>query len=892
MDTFIKLFLVGLGTGAIYAIAAHGMVLIFRGSGVLNFAQGAMIYFGASFYVHTADAHGKFLATVFALGGTALVGAFIQVFVMRPLRHASPLMRVIATLGMLAVIQETAIRIWGATSEFADGLLSQDSVNITDTISVSQATFWMVGIAIVLTAVLWVSYRYTQFGRATTAVAEDELGAAAVGWSPQLIATVNWALGGALAGLAGVLLVDTVGSNAPVLTILVVPALASALIGGFRSFPITLVCALAIGVVETEIPNYISAPGWPEATPFIAIILYLVIRGKSLPLRGHLIERLPRISQGPITPPIVIGVSALMTILVIALPDAFAGAIVASMLMALVALSLVVVTGYAGQLSLAQYAMAGMGALFTGRMADAWGMPFIPAFLLGILFTIPIGVIVGLPALRTRGVNLAILTLGLALVVQNLILANPDFTGGPIKGTVVGTPTLFGWDINSTDHPQRYAIVTLAVFLIAGLAVSNLRRGRSGRRLVAIRNNERAAASLGINIFQGKLYAFSFASAIAAAGGALAAFQFEHVDYTPYTVLGSATAVLYAVTGGIGSVAGAMIGGTLAPGGVGQWIFGHWWDLTGWITLIAGALAVLTLLFQPDGIALKVQDQLRPLLRKLHRKETVDLPATQAVKVAPKTLEVSDVAIRFGGVVALDGVSLSVAPGEIVGLIGPNGAGKTTLIDIIAGNTRPDRGAVMYGGDDLTRASVRRRAQAGIGRSFQSLELFEEMTVIDNLRAACDQGDFGSYLRDLILPREVELSPAAVAAIEEFGLADELLLPVEDLPYGRRHLVALARAVALGPSVLLLDEPAAGLDSEERDEIARLVTRLAREWGMAILFIEHDVDLVMRVCDRVVALDFGAVITHGTPDEVRRDPRLIAAYLGDDVPTTTEQVLS
>ena len=249
-------------------------------------------------------------------------------------------------------------------------------------------------------------------------------------------------------------------------------------------------------------------------------------------------------------------------------------------------------------------------------------------------------------------------------------------------------------------------------------------------------------------------------------------------------------------------------------------------------------------------------------------------------------MEITGLSVSYGGVTALEDVSLRVEPGEVVGLIGPNGAGKTTLIDAVTGFTRPRAGRVLLGGQDVTGRHPTRLARDGLGRSFQSLELFEDMTVLDNLYAACERPGPWARLTDLVRPGSRPLPAQVCVAVREFRLQDSLDRPVGDLSYGERRLLAIARAVATSPSVLLLDEPAAGLSDDETLELAHLVRRLAEDWGMGVLLVEHDVDMVMSVCDQVVVLDFGRRICAGTPDEVRRDPAVRAAYLGDLEPET------
>ena len=234
-------------------------------------------------------------------------------------------------------------------------------------------------------------------------------------------------------------------------------------------------------------------------------------------------------------------------------------------------------------------------------------------------------------------------------------------------------------------------------------------------------------------------------------------------------------------------------------------------------------------------------------------------------RVPARTLTLQGLTVRYGAVVAVHDVSYRLEPGTVTGLIGPNGAGKTSLIDAISGFTSAE-GRVRLDDLDLSKAPAVKRARAGVARSFQSLELFEDSTVFENLSVAADPQDFRSYLLDLVWPINPPFPPAVVRAVMEFQLDQDLHRDVRDLSYGKRRLLAIARAVAMQPSVLLLDEPAAGLSSAESTELARVVRRLAEEWGMAVLVVEHDMNFVMGVCDQVVVLDFGKLIAAGPPD--------------------------
>ncbi len=897
MEEVIRFALLGLGIGATYALASQGLIIIYRGSGVLNFALGAIGMAGAYVWWELTTNQGwPFLPGLIAgVAFAAVLGALVHLFIMRPLRHAAPLVRVIATLGVLITIQSIAILRYTATSKFVPSDLPTDIVHIHNTIVISADRLILLGISIVLTGGLWLIYRYTKFGLSTSAVAESERSASALGLSPDTIAALNWAFGCGLAGLAAILIVPIVTLQPAVLTNLVLAATAAALVAGFRSFPIALVAGLVVGIAQTEVTRYVEQTGVGTAVPFLLIVIWLVIRGQALPLRDYLLQRLPTIGTGQIHKA-GLGFGVLVGVVLLSvMTPIWIDAITVTICVAVILLSIVVLTGYTGQLSLAQFAFAGFGAWVGGRLLATTDLPFLLGILIGIVATIPLGILFGLPAVRTRGINLAIVTLGLGSAVELVLFGNTDFTGG-FGGTQIGEPSLFGLNINAAAHPTRYGLMALVCLVLVSLIVANLRRGRSGRRLIAVRTNERAAAALGISVPGAKLYAFAVAAAIAGLGGILLAFRTPSINFAEFTSFNSITMVAFAMIGGIGYLFGPVIGATLAPGAFSERLLNSIDSGIGkYIPLIGGVSLILLVLVNQNGIVKEQIAQIAFLRQKLgglipflapKEKEPRTLPESTGSGIQVEksmTLEVKNLTVKYGGTVAVDAVSLTVKPGEVVGLIGPNGAGKTSLIDAVTGFTKMAPGSqLLLDGVDISRWSATKRARAGMSRSFQSLELFEDSTVLDNLRAASDPRDMGSYARDLVWPVNVPLPDSVVSTIREFELEDDLDRLVEDLPYGRRRLLALARAVATQSSVLLLDEPAAGLGDAETAELAHLVGRLAREWGIAVLLVEHDMNFVMSVCDELVVLDFGRMIATGKPAEVRNDPAVIAAYLGEE----------
>jgi ABC-type branched-subunit amino acid transport system ATPase component/branched-subunit amino acid ABC-type transport system permease component len=892
MNEVIRFALLGLGVGALYAFASQGLIVIYRGTGVLNFSLGATAIAGVYMQWELQQEHGwPFLASaIVGVAWSALLGALTHWMVMRPLRRSSSLVRVIATLGVLITIQAGVVIRYGSNARQVDSWLPTDRVTLWGDVGITVDRLILLGIGSASALGLWLLYRSSQFGLATEAVSESERSAAAIGLSPNRIALLNWALGSAIAAVAGILVVPIITLQVTAMTALILAALAAALVGDFRSFPIATAAGFGIGIAQALAGRYSDQEGLGASLPFLLIIVVLVVRGRSLPLRDHYLQRLPMIGTGRISWAWALFGCGAVVFVMVTKEAKWIDAITVSLGVAIVLLSIVVLTGYAGQLSLAQYSIAGFGAYVAGRLVAVFDIPFLLGLLAGVAAAVPLGLIFGLPAVRTRGINLAIVTLGLGSTIELMVFKNRSYTGG-VRGTQVGNPDLFGYDIGSINHPERYGIFVLAMTMVAVVVVANVRRGRSGRRLIAVRTNERAAAALGINVMVAKLFAFSLASAIAALGGIVLSFRLSSISYESFSNFNSITYVGLALFGGVGQLLGAFVGSTLATAGINQEVLETTWPGVGrWIQLISGIGILLTLIVYKDGVAAQWVKMARVIkkTRKWSRPYTIELAdvadvradADRSARVPARTLTIEGMTVRYEAVIAVKDVSFRLEPGIVTGLIGPNGAGKTSLIDAVSGFT-PAQGRVRLDDLDLSKQPAMKRARAGVARSFQSLELFEDSTVFENLSVAADPQDFRSYLMDLVWPVNPPFPPEVVRAVTEFDLDEDLHRDVQDLSYGKRRLLAIARAVAMHPSVLLLDEPAAGLSTTESTELARVVRRLADDWGMAILVVEHDMNFVMGVCDQVVVLDFGTLIASGSPEEVRSDPGVIAAYLGD-----------
>jgi ABC-type branched-subunit amino acid transport system ATPase component/branched-subunit amino acid ABC-type transport system permease component len=911
MSVFITFAVLGLGLGGLYALTGLGLVLVYRASRTINFSQGAMGMVGTYLFWWLHDRHGwnYYLAFVIGLVACALLGAIAYLLALRPLRirGASPITRLLATLGILATLQASVSLLFPAQEQIVTGGLPNRGVRFLGT-TVNEAELWIFVIALALSVLLRLAYR-TRFGLATTAVAENPIAAAAMGHSPDLIAAGNWAVGAVLSGLSGILLAPTTGLSVTEFTELLIPSLAAAAVGAMTSFPITFLAAVGIGIAQSELTHYASGTaGLPEVVPFFVVLAYALIRGTGLPTRGEGPGRMPAVGTGRVRPVGLVLVVAAALVIIYTSTDNWVAGVTVTIVIAIVVLSVVVVTGYAGQLSLCQFALAGTGAFIAGRLFAAQGWPFPAALAAALAAAIPIGVTVGLPSVRVRGPYLAVTTLCLAVALENFLFDSAKFTGGDV-GSVVTNLTFFGLDVNPALHPRSYAVLVLAFAVVAGLLIANLRRSRTGRSMIAVRSNERAAAALGISVVGMKLRAFVVGSVLAALGGVLFAFLNSVIVYSTFTWLQSVTITGFGIIGGMGFAAGPYFGALFQPGSLSTNVgneFGA--SIQTYLLLAGGVFLIATVIQSPDGVAARSAKDIGRLIRlgerflrrsqptaatgvdgpdglggldgldRVEAAEQLVGPTGQPAEPA-SYLEVERISLSFGGSRALNDVSARFEAGVVTAIVGPNGAGKTSLLEVMMGFVNSQQGRVRLNGRDITRLSVEARASLGLGLTFQSLELFEDMTVLENLQVGAEAGKARPMIFDLVRPAAAKLTAEMRATIVAFDLQDVLAVAVKDLPYGRRRLVAVARAVVRGSAILFLDEPAAGLSTPERAELGRMINALAGR-GVAVVVVEHDVEFVSQHCDQVIVLDFGQVIGSGPPEQVLQSEAVVRAYLG------------
>ncbi|MGU3467686.1 ABC transporter permease subunit [Methylobacterium sp. C33D] len=535
---------------------------------------------------------------------------------------------------------------------------------------------------------------------------------------------------------------------------------------------------------------------------------------------------------------------------------------------AIAVIGLTVVLGLCGQINLAQAAFFGIGAYAVGLGTVDGGLNFWICLVTGLGLALLLGAALGASTLRLGGHYLAMVTISfqqiLTLVLTNWI----PVTHGPDGVPNIRRPALFA-------DGQSYLALCVLVLAVVGWLVWHMPRTRLGRAMRAVRDNELAAGVSGIDIYRTKVAAFALGALLAGLGGGLFAGSFTYISPDQFSFAESIVFLTMALLGGVGSPVGAVIGTALLI------LIPEWLrflkEIPGLYLAIYGLAVILIVVFMPDGIWGFLGDQVRRLRRARPAPPPVaELTLSQGEASAAPMLEVSDLSKHFGGLKAVDAVSFTVARGGIHALIGPNGSGKTTTLNVLSGLYSPTGGTVRLAGRDVTRLSPHRRAAAGIGRTFQNIRLFRSMSALENVVIGAERPNNPLAARD-----RASLEARARAALAFVGLDGRALEPISGFSYGHQRLIEIARALAGNPVLLLLDEPAAGLNSSEKNALTVLLRRMAAK-GLIILIIDHDMTLVSDVASHITVLNFGRRIADGVTATVLREPAVIQAYLGED----------
>lgn len=551
----------------------------------------------------------------------------------------------------------------------------------------------------------------------------------------------------------------------------------------------------------------------------------------------------------------------------------------------LVALGLVLLTGCGGLTSFGQAAFVGVGAYSTAYLSTSLGWSPWAGLVMALCLTSLIALVLGLITLHLGGHYLPLSTIAWGMAIY-LLFGNFEALGRYGGLSNVPPVSLFGYRFE-----QMSQIYYLIWFLtgICLLFATNLFGSRQGRAIRALRGGHTFAESLGINTFRIRLAVFVLAAALAGLAGWLYAHMQKFVSPAPFDLRAGIEYLLMAVLGGSGYVSGALVGAAMVA------LSKNWLqDLLPYVTknsgnleiVVFGCIFILLLQYSRGGI---VPALLKYLPRVAHRASNVDvgqaednLPVREMPAAGQPLLRLDGVSRSFGGLVAVNNVSFNVNAGELVALIGPNGAGKSTTFNLVTGVITPSAGIVTFSGHDLTGKSIRYVGAFGIARTFQHVKLRPAMSVLDNVKLGTySRSSAGIISGALRLDRSEERSieAAALLQIEQVGLAEQAFTHAGNLALGQQRLVEIARALAAKPSMLMLDEPAAGLRSLEKVALAELLKSLRRS-GMTILLVEHDIDFVMGVADRIVVLDFGRKLAEGLPNEIRKNELVQEAYLG------------
>ncbi|MDG2027691.1 MAG: branched-chain amino acid ABC transporter permease/ATP-binding protein [Acidimicrobiales bacterium] len=918
----------GLINGLVYGLLAMAVVLVYRSTKVVNFAAGNMGVVGAGLLVicHVNYGFPFWIAVAIALVVGGIFGALIELIVVRRLFRAPRVVLLVATIG----VAQLALLILTAYPDLVGERLPMPQFvtnewNIADVQIEGPQLVVLVSAPMIGVALGWFLNR-TRVGRTVKAAAGDPDLSRLSGINPKTLSTLVWTIAGLIATASIIMRAQLEGTSSGLVVVgpnTLLRALVAAVIARLASFSVALAAAVVLGVTESLVRfNFIAQPGSAELM-LLAVALVAVAfetRREIQPDGAGAFSFAPKVRPVParlrevwwvrnldrLGMLALLVIAALVPFLVTQPSRHLLYATIACF--AICALSLTLLTGWAGQLSLGQMALAGVGAfsgaafsrglivdlsLFGRRLVyfELYGVPFVLSLVIGAVCAAAVAVVIGYGALRVRGLLLAVTTFAFAIAASSWLYRLEIFAGEFTTSAPYRRGDLLGLDLRDQ---RSYYFLTLGALTLVVAFLGRLRRSGVGRVTIAVRDNPASAAAYTINPRLAELRVFALSGFIAGLGGALLGGSTQQLAFgESFFVVGfSLSVVAMVVIGGMNSTSGAVIGAV--------WVIGlpSLWSSNDLVPLLSSSVGLLVLLlYFPGGLVSlghRARDALYDRLESRLPPVESHRPAPSAISGTRRELPpgidtvlcCTDVTVAFGGVKANDGVSLEVRPGEIVGLIGTNGAGKSTLMNAVGGFV-PAGGTVEFLGQNMSSWSPERRARAGLGRTFQSARLFPELTVRETIQVALEaRGRTGLVELLGFSPRirRAERAKRAESAelIDFLGLGRYADVPIAELSTGTRRIVELAGLLALDARLLCLDEPTAGVAQREAERMAPLLVEVRRHLGAAMLIIEHDMPMVMAMSDRIYCLELGRVIAEGDPSSVRNDPLVVASYLGTD----------
>jgi ABC-type branched-subunit amino acid transport system ATPase component/branched-subunit amino acid ABC-type transport system permease component len=898
MKDLLPFVVIGITTGAVYGLTATGLVLTYKTSGIFNFAHGALATAAAYlFYWLRVDHHMAWpLAGFISVVVLGVVFGFGLERFARGLSGMTTALKIVGTIGLVLIVQGLATVKYGATARQFPGFLPRGTVRLVS-VNVGYDQLIVTAVGLVAVSGLYVFFRVSRMGVAMRGVVDNADLLDLTGTSPAAVRRWSWVIGATFATLSGVLLAPSVNLDAILLTNLVIQGFGAAAIGYFSSLPLTYLGGTLIGVAVALSTKYVDRVSWlgglSLGLPFIVLFAVLLV----IPRRRLVTTSLVRVraKQPWKAPPRVRLVAAVVILAVLLIIPSVVGTRITvytnALTYVILLLSLGLLVRTSGQVSLCHMAFAAVGAAAFSHLAVGLGVPWLLAILAAGMITVPIGALVAIPAIRLSGLFLALATLGFGLLLEGVFYVRSFMFGATTTGLAMPRPKLGGLHLG-TDTGYYY--VVLAFVVLTAVAMVLIHEGRLGRLLRGMADSPLALATGGLSVNVTRVIVFCISAFVAGVAGALYGVlinttsngsfpSFTSITLLALVILAPFAEPWYPLVGGIGLA--------VIPSYI------HGAKVTNWLNVFFGFSAVVVALtggtqpapgfvqrfFQRFGRRRESGDPSAPASLKVvtpHPAATVRQPA------AGRTgLEVRDLSVRYGGIAAVQGLDLRAPTGRITGLIGPNGAGKTTTFNACSGLVRPSRGAVMLHGEDVSHLGAAARARHGLGRTFQRMELFDSLTVAQNVSLGREAAMAGASPLSQVIGKpgdRARLSEAVTEAVELAGIRPLLDQPAGSLSTGQRRLVELARCLAGPFDLLLLDEPSSGLDRSETQRFGRVLCEVVAQRGLGILLVEHDMSLVMDVCRHIYVLDFGVPIFEGSPAEVRASSEVRAAYLGAD----------